>query len=118
MADNDMARQQATWLVVSLTPDVCKTPIGPATPPIPYPVIAKLETTLNTVSSVKANGHPVLVLNQSVIPTTIGDEAGAAKGIISGTVAGRCYPKEHSKSVNANKKAILRHDDKFWMNGK
>lgn len=118
MADNDIARQQDAWLVISLVPDVCKTPIGPSTPPIPYPVVAKLETAVGSVPTVRANGHPVVVLNQSVIPTTIGDEAGAAKGIKSDTVAGKCYPKEHSKSVKVNKKPILRHGDKFWMNGK
>lgn len=33
MAKNYIARQDGQWTVVSLTPDVCKTPMGPATPP-------------------------------------------------------------------------------------
>lgn len=40
MANNYMARQDGSWTVVSLCPDVCKTPMGCATPPIPYSVIA------------------------------------------------------------------------------
>lgn len=118
MADNYLARQQGEWLVISILPDVCKTPMGSSTPPIPYPVIAKLESSAAVVPNVRANGHPVVVHNQSFIPTTLGDEAGAAKGVKSGTVGGKCYPKEHSKSVRVGKKPILRHGDKFWMNGK
>ncbi|MEQ4692485.1 DUF4150 domain-containing protein [Providencia manganoxydans] len=118
MADNYLARQQGEWLVISLTPDVCKTPMGSSTPPIPYPVIAKLETAAAVVPSVKANGHPIVVFDQSYIPTTLGDEPGVANGVKSGTVGGKCYPLEHSKSVRIGKKPILRHDDKFWMNGK
>lgn len=118
MADNYLARRQGEWLVISLTPDVCKTPVGSSTPPIPYPVIAKLETSASVVSSVRANGHPAVVFNQSFIPATLGDALGVANGIKSGTVGGKCYPKEHSGSVCAGKKRILRHGDKFWMNGR
>ena len=53
----------------------------------------------------------------SLVPTTQGDEAGAAKGIKSNTVGGQCYPLEKSSSVRAEGKLIVRHDDKFWMNG-
>jgi len=28
MADNVMARQQTKWTVISIAPDVCKTPMG------------------------------------------------------------------------------------------
>ncbi|MEJ5071087.1 DUF4150 domain-containing protein [Enterobacter ludwigii] len=113
-----MARKNSEWIVVSLTPDVCKTPMGPSTPPIPYPVIARLGSAVQEVPSVKANACPVVVMNQSFIPSTIGDQPGVAKGIKSGTVGGKCYPLEHSTSVKAGKRAVLRHGDKFWMNGK
>ncbi|MCS2159405.1 DUF4150 domain-containing protein [Scandinavium sp. H11S7] len=118
MAENYMARKNSEWIVVSLTPDVCKTPMGPSTPPIPYPVIARLGSAVQEVPSVKANACPVVVMNQSFIPSTIGDQPGVAKGIKSGTVGGKCYPLEHSTTVRAGKRAVLRHGDKFWMNGK
>ncbi|MGL4860958.1 MAG: PAAR-like domain-containing protein, partial [Enterobacteriaceae bacterium] len=44
-------------------------------------------------------------------------EPGSAKGIKSNTVGGYCYPIEHSRSVRAGGKPILRHGDTFWMNG-
>lgn len=118
MADNYMARKDGQWKVISIVPDVCKTPIGPSTPPVPYPVIAELSEAVKVVPSVRVNGMPLVILEQSFIPTTKGDQAGQAKGIKSGTVGGKCYPEEHSKTVRAVKHQILRHGDKFWMNGK
>ncbi|WP_072428712.1 DUF4150 domain-containing protein [Chitinimonas taiwanensis] len=117
MADQVIARKDKQWLVVSLAPDVCKTPMGNSTPPIPYPVIAKLNDAVAVVPNVRANGEPLVVFDQSKVPSTIGDAAGAAKGIKSGTVGGTCYPKAHSGTVRVNGKPILRHDDEFWMNG-
>ncbi|SFA86946.1 RHS repeat-associated core domain-containing protein [Citrobacter amalonaticus] len=118
MAKNYIARQDGQWTAISLTPDVCKTPMGPATPPVPYPVTASLGDAVQVVSSVKANGHPVLVLDQSFVPTTKGDEPGVAKGVKSGTVGDICEPLEHSTTFNASGKPVLRHFDKFWMNAR
>ncbi|MDV5227782.1 PAAR-like domain-containing protein [Providencia rettgeri] len=53
--------------MISLTPDVCKTLMGSSTSPIPYPVIAKLESTVSVVPSVKANGHPVILCQNNVL---------------------------------------------------
>ncbi|HCU0295886.1 TPA: DUF4150 domain-containing protein [Citrobacter sedlakii] len=118
MADNYIARKDGQWKVVSILPDVCKTPMGSSTPPVPYPVIAELNDAVQIVPSVRVNGKPLVVLDQSFIPTTKGDHAGVAKGVQSGTVGGRCYPLEHSETVRAGKRKILRHGDKFLMNGK
>lgn len=117
MSANVAARQQGGWKVVSLAPDVCKTPMGSSIPPVPYPVTAQLDGTTAVAGSVRANGHPVVVYDMSVVPTTIGDAAGSAKGIKSGTVGGKCYPREHSGTVRAEGKLVVRHDDLFWMNG-
>ncbi|HFQ7059297.1 TPA: PAAR-like domain-containing protein, partial [Citrobacter freundii] len=118
MAKNYIARQDGQWTVVSLTPDVCKTPMGPSTPPVPYPVTASLNDAVLIVPSVKANGHPVLVLDQSFVPSTKGDEPGVAKGVKSGTVEDICEPLEHSTTFKVSGKPVLRHFDKFWMNAR
>lgn len=117
MTRNVAARKEGGWLVVCTAPDVCKTPMGNSTPPIPYQVIAELKDSVQEVPSVHANGHPVVVFDQSKVPKTIGDKPGRATGIKSGTVEGVCYPKTHSHSVRAGKKWLMRHDDEFWMNG-
>ena len=117
MADNVIARKQGKWKVISIVPDVCKTPMGAAIPPVPYPVTAELKTATGVAKSVRANGNPVVVYDMSLVPTTQGDQAGAAKVIKSNTVGGKCYPLEKSSTVRAEGKLIVRHDDKFWMNG-
>ncbi|CDG89874.1 DUF4150 domain-containing protein [Xenorhabdus bovienii] len=117
MADNYIARTAGEWLIIGILPDMCKTPIGPSTPPIPYPVIAKLAGSDVPVKSVRANGKSVVVFAQSFVPQTIGDQPGVANGVKSGTVGGKCHPKEHTHTVRAGNKLVLRHGDKFWMNG-
>ncbi|MDH4557424.1 DUF4150 domain-containing protein [Pseudomonas sp. BN417] len=117
MADNVVARKQSKWLVVSTAPDVCKTPMGSSIPPVPYPVTAELQTSTGVATSVRANGHPVVIYKSSYTPQTIGDSAGAAKGVKSGTVEGKCHPLEHSGTVRAEGCYLVRHDDQFWMNG-
>lgn len=118
MAENVIARKDSQWLVISQSPDVCKTPIGPVTPPIPYPVTAELAGAVQPVPSVIANGAPVVVLTQSFIPKTKGDEPGTAKGIRSGTVGDICEPLAHSSTVKIGGLPALRHNDLFWMNNK
>jgi len=118
MADDYMARKQGGWRVVCIAPDVCKTPMGSSIPPVPYPVTAQLKSATGIARSVRVNGSPLVVYDMSLTPTTLGDAAGRAKGIKSGTVQGKCYPKEHSLSVRAEGKLIVRHDDLFWMNGR
>jgi hypothetical protein len=117
MAKNVIARKNSQWIVVSKLPDVCKTPMGAGTPPVPYPVIAKLNDSLIPASTVNANGNPIVVFDSTHTPTTIGDEPGSAKGIKSGTVGGNCWPKDHSSSLRARGRFVVRHNDEFWMNG-
>ncbi|MBP0714326.1 DUF4150 domain-containing protein [Burkholderia sola] len=117
MADNVTARKQGKWTVIGIAPDVCKTPMGSSIPPVPYPVTAELDTSTGVVPSVRYNGHPVVVYQRSYTPKTIGDAAGKAKGIKSGTVEGKCHPLEHSSTVRAGGRYLVRHDDLFWMNG-
>jgi len=118
MATNYTARKQTKWRVVSLVPDVCKTPIGGAILPVPYPVTAELKNSTGVAKTVRINGYPAVVYNMSLVPKTLGDAAGRAKGIKSGTVEGKCYPKTSSSTVRFEGKYIVRHDDVFWMNGR
>ncbi|SUB81857.1 Uncharacterised protein [Pragia fontium] len=113
-----IARKNGKWMVVCLFPDVCKTPVGPATPPIPYPVVAHFSNTKKAIVPVRVNGDHVVVFDKSYISFTLGDQPGILKGIKSNTVGGKCHPKDKSKNVRAKKKFVVRLGDKFWMNGK
>ena len=117
MSNEITARKNGQWMVIFMAPDVCKTPVGSAIVPIPYPVIAKLGDSVKTLSNVKANGDELLTISGQ-IPTTLGDQGGVQKGIKSSTVGGKCsYKKnQHSSTVRADKQRILRNGDKYWMN--
>jgi hypothetical protein len=118
MAENYGARQQSGWTIYSLAPDVCKTPMGSAVVPVPYPITSSLADAFGVVASVKLNGHPAVVFGQSKTPTSKGDSAGSATGIKSSTVGLQCEPLDKSSTVRAGKRYVVRHGDKFWMNGK
>lgn len=118
MTNNLTARKDGQWLVISMLPDVCKTPIGGTDVPVPYPIIAKCGDAAHEAPHVRANGMPFITL-ASYLPTTTGAVAGVKKGIVSDTVGGTASFKkgQHSTTVNADKQRILRHGDMFWMNG-
>ena len=118
MADNYAARKESGWTVFSIPPDICKTPMGSAMVPVPYPVTSELADAFGVVESVRINGHPAVVFDQSKTPTTKGDAPGKGTGIKSGTVELQCEPIDKSSSVRAGKKWVVRHGDKFWMNGR
>lgn len=117
MAENLVARKENGWKVVSASPDVCKTPMGSSTPPVPYPVVANLSTTNQPAGTVRSNGYPLVLFDASFTPATQGDQAGTAKGVKSGTVGAQCWPKARSSTVRVEGKRVIRHGDAFWMNG-
>ncbi len=117
MADNYGARKASGWVVYSMPPDVCKTPMGSALVPVPYPITSMLSDALGVVESVKLNGHPAVVFDQSKTPSSKGDAPGSGTGVKSNTVGLQCEPIDKSSSVRAGKKWVVRHGDKFWMNG-
>jgi carboxyl-terminal processing protease len=64
-------------------PDVCNTPVGPATAPIPYPNIALTAQAVGFSQVVKVSMLPALNIG-SRVPMTLGDEAGVAHPTIKG----------------------------------
>jgi hypothetical protein len=60
-------------------PDVCKTPSPGGPVPIPYPNIGQVNQASKTATKTKFVGKPV-VLKNSEIPRSSGDEAGTAGG--------------------------------------
>ncbi|MDI9648015.1 DUF4150 domain-containing protein [Burkholderia cenocepacia] len=110
------SRQDGSFKAVSSTPDVCKTPMGNSTPPVPYQVVSDLSGSSGVVPSVRFNGKPAYVLDQSVVPTCTGDEAGSADGVRSGTVGGETKPTKGSTTVRAGGHPVIRDGDPCTMN--
>lgn len=101
--------------VVCTSPDVCKTPMGTATPPVPYPVVGMMVQSTATATTVKFTSFPVFT-KSSLIPMVIGDEAGVATGVKSSTVKGPAKPDKASSTVKVEGKQVCRHDDLYAMN--
>lgn len=117
MAPKEGSRDIGDGIIVSLSPDVCKTPVGSSLPPIPYSITAKQGDDANTVSTVqmtKKRAHNMA----SIVTKCTGDQAGTGTGIKSGTVGSVCHPKSHSKSVRIRGAWAVRHTDQWYMNKK
>ncbi|KYF89819.1 hypothetical protein BE17_49155 [Sorangium cellulosum] len=117
MAENVLSRKQEPWMAVSCAPDVCKTPMGSSTPPVPYNVVSRLAPALDASENVHANLGRVQKHDRTVMPTTEGDEPGTATGVVSGTVGQQSWSQEHSPSVRVNAQPVVRHGDMAQMNG-
>lgn len=117
MSNPIAARKNGNFKAVSTAPSINKTPMGNSTPPIPYPTTQDLSSSAGVVPTVRFNGNPAYVLNQSTQPGCKGDEAGSAKGVKSGTVNGEVKPTGASSTVRAGGKPIVRQGDACTMNG-
>ena len=111
------SRDTGKGIIVSVTPDVCKTPVGSSVVPIPYSITAVQGDDANTVASVRMTGKRAHNM-ASLITKCSGDEPGTALGVKSGTVGSVCHPKSHSNNVRIRGEWAIRHDDQWWMNNR
>ena len=102
-------------------PDVCLTPAPPGPPvPLPYPNIADLSTATKISDSgggLLVGGDPVLLLD-SEVATSTGDEAGSSGGVTSGSIKGKCVVAQASGTVlyGSGGKGIARFMDQTTQN--
>ncbi len=111
LRDLDAAR------IVSLSPDVCLTPVGSSVVPIPYPVVDYCGHDQSYTPSVRFTRKKAMVM-RSCTTHVHGDAPGVKKGVKSGTVEGICEPIGHAAEVRAEGSNVIRHLDRFWMNNK
>lgn len=102
---------------LSSPPDVCKTPVGSATPPIPYPVISQAQDLSKTTSSVLIDGNPTAIASSEHTQCS-GDQAGSLKGLISGTTSDKTHFASYSFDVKAEGEGVVRHMDATTMNNR
>jgi len=111
------SRDISDGIIVSITPDVCKTPVGSSMVPIPYSITAKQADDANTVATVrftKKRAHNMA----SLVTKCTGDAPGTGTGIKSGTVGSICHPKSHSNNVRIKGEWAIRDGDTWYMNNK
>lgn len=100
---------------VSTAPDVCKTPIGSSTPPIPYVVTSQVAKLQKGSSSVLISGQPT-ALAGSNHSQCLGDQPGTAKGLISGSTGDKTEFVSYSFDVKVEGEGVVRHLDATTMN--
>ncbi len=103
--------------IVSNFPDVCKTPVGNAVVPIPYPNIAFSRDLEKGSKNVKVNGVPACVKDAD-FSTSVGDEAGTLKGVASSMNKGIAQPVNYSMNVKIEGRGAVRNLDLFLSNNR
>jgi hypothetical protein len=102
--------------VASTFPDVCKTPVGTSTVPIPYPNVAMSKDTAKGSKDVKMDGNPVM-LKDSNFSTSTGDEAGkAGGGVVSSKTKGKAEFVNFSFDVKIEGQNVPRMGDMMVQN--
>ena len=87
-------------------PDVCKTPTPAGPVPIPYPNMGNVAQATKTSTKVKFVNKEV-VLENSEIPMSQGDEAGTAGGVVSGRNMDKIVFKKGSSKVQIEGKGCV-----------
>jgi Domain of unknown function (DUF4150) len=99
--------------------DVCKTTVGPAVVPIPYPLVAELvEADPATLAvTVLFEGFPVVTEESIAAMSCEGDEAGDLMGLESETISMSCRFLLGSTSVFAEGGPVCYFGGMTMMNG-
>lgn len=112
----EFVTQSGRFYCISLKPDICKTPVGPATHAVPYTVKGEFAEANGVSPSVSSGGAPLAIHASTLIPTVTGDEPGTAKGVKSQTVRGKVEHDSHSSTVTFNGERAVRVGDTVFMN--
>ena len=115
---NETVTKSARFYCVSLTPDICKTPVGSSTPPLPYSIVGEFSGAQNASPNVKSHSEPVILHQRSTIPSVSGDAPGKAGGIKSGTVGKQVDTKVASPIHHANGADLVQVGREVWMNAR
>lgn len=102
---------------ISGPPDMCKTPVGSATPPIPYAVTSKAGDLKGGSSTVTIDGHSTALASSHHVKC-LGDQPGVAKGLVSGTTGKKTHFTSYSLDVIVEGEGAVRHLDTTTMNSR
>lgn len=115
---NETVTKSSRFYCVSLTPDICKTPVGASTPPLPYTVVGEFSEAAGASANVKSHSERVVLHGRTTIPTVKGDAPGSAGGIKSGTVGKQVETRTSSKIHRANGADLVQVGREVWMNAR
>ena len=102
-------------IVISTSCDVCLTPKGSSTVPVPYVISSRFSEAVNTSPNVNFEKTPVFHFG-SYLPKVVGNEAGSKGGVVSGVNKGICNPLSYASKVRVNGQHTISHDLMMEMN--
>src|SRR5437763_1855279 len=108
-------RETGAAYVISVAHDICFTPMGGASVPIPYPIVGFFSNVAFVAQSVRMCGQPTFT-TASQVTSVVGDEAGTDGGVLSGVNMSICESVTASSTVRAEGNRVLRHGDMMKMN--
>lgn len=107
------ARDVEQGIIISEAMDWCRSPVAI----VPYRIWARQVQAAKLAYSVRQTDNFSHV-EDSIVTSCYGDEAGTGGGVISGTHNAECVPKTWSRTVRFESRRTVRHDDLWWMNHK
>ena len=114
--ENSAARHSGhNATIVCLSPDVCETPVGGGSVPVPYMIVSRLDWSTRTASSTQLTGTDAFNMN-SRTQTVTGNEPGTKGGVKSGTNLGWCRPQTNKSSVFVEGRELVQNDNLYEMN--
>jgi len=115
---NETVTKSKRFYCVSLTPDICKTPVGASTPPLPYTIVGEFADATGASPNVKSHSDSVILHGRTRIPSVKGDAPGKAGGVKSGTVGKQVETKAFSSNHHANGADLVQVGREVWMNAR
>jgi uncharacterized Zn-binding protein involved in type VI secretion len=104
-------------MATATVPDICKTPVGPAVVPLPYPNIAMslMANPGAIVENVLVMAMPALNIGTTILLTN-GDQAGVEGGVASGMIMGEAAFITASENVMVGGMPAVRLTDMMTHN--
>ena len=118
MAHEKITAKDSQYVLVSLAPDVCLTPIGNSVVPIPYAISHAMDQSEQCSENVFVNDKAVFLHGLSFVDKVKGDEAGSKGGVVSGVHKQVSHSLQKSRNVYVNGHLIVRTGNKVHMNTK
>lgn len=118
MANEKLTAKDGDFVLVSLPPDVCLTPLGNSVVPIPYPITHDMGQSQQCSDDVFVNGKPVFRHGMSYVDNVKGDAPGTKGGVVTAVYGKVSHSIAHSGNVFVNGLQVVRSGDRVHMNTK
>jgi uncharacterized Zn-binding protein involved in type VI secretion len=118
MANERITTKDGQYMLVSMAPDVCLTPVGNSVVPIPYAISHAMDQSAQCSENVFVNDEAVFLHGLSFVDKVKGDEAGSKGGVVTGVNGKVSHSLQKSETVFVNGHPIVRTGDRVHMNTK